>query len=438
MDTQQIYNKLKKHCPPAYSINEIISFAYPYRRVKINATVNKSPEKSIQKVYSAILRAIQIGYSEEKELRIFLGLYEDDFILRELEYLRERGLLDLVSGKWLVTEQGEAYIKDNSILKVLEEEDFEFLIDAMNHKCYPKKSRLISESPNKLQPEINIPRKRPELLEDKLTEIADVYKKSNDEAVLIDFNSDDFFDKPEFQDFILIEFIPIKSKVDEIEPYIEIRNANDLTLNKDLTDSLTYRYPTIVEQFSTSDRQAIAEIQDKPDLVAPFISSPPSPERDFLQLAIWETNNKFVSALEHVKDRILVESPWIREATKQYIGLIEKALKRNVTVYILYGIRGNDNHHNTTLNKLKDLDRKYPNFKLIHLPSHFYTNRVALEGSHRKIVIKDEDYFISGSFNFLSFNKSEGQKVANEESILVSVDVKEKWDNLFKKYKITL
>jgi hypothetical protein len=43
-----------------------------------------------------------------------------------------------------------------------------------------------------------------------------------------------------------------------------------------------------------------------------------------------------------------------------------------------------------------------------------------LTGTHRKLVIKDNDYYIQGSFNFLSFGKNERQQVANEESLLVT------------------
>src|SRR5690554_1685555 len=131
MDIKEIHKKLVKQCPSDYKINEIIPFAYPFRRIRINATVNKSPEKSIQQVYSVLLRSIQVGYNTEKQIIDILGLHKEDFILRELYFLRERGFADFASGVWLVTEQGEKFITDNSILKVLEEEEYEFLIDAI-------------------------------------------------------------------------------------------------------------------------------------------------------------------------------------------------------------------------------------------------------------------------------------------------------------------
>ena len=129
MELKEIYQKLEQQCPSNYRINEIIPIAYPYRRIIINAMVNKSPEESIQQVYSIFIKAIKSGLNTENDLTHFLGLDKDDFILRELYFLRERGYLDFISGKWFVTESGENFIKDNSILKILSEEEFEFYFD---------------------------------------------------------------------------------------------------------------------------------------------------------------------------------------------------------------------------------------------------------------------------------------------------------------------
>ena len=134
MQNPDIYKELTKHCPNGFRINEIIKFAYPFRRIRVKVTANKSPEKSLQHIYSSILRTIDAGFDTEKEICRFLGLSPEDFILRELYFLREKGLSDLISDKWKVTEQGQEFIKNNDILKVIEEDDFEFLIDAKTEK----------------------------------------------------------------------------------------------------------------------------------------------------------------------------------------------------------------------------------------------------------------------------------------------------------------
>jgi hypothetical protein len=54
------------------------------------------------------------------------------------------------------------------------------------------------------------------------------------------------------------------------------------------------------------------------------------------------------------------------------------------------------------------------------------------------LLIKDNDYYISGSFNFLSFAKQEGQQVANEESHLVTFDVNKKWEKVIKEYNLQI
>ena len=446
MDIQEIHKKLDKQCPSDYKINEIIQFAYPYRRVRVNATVNKSPEKSIQQVYSVFLRTIKAGYNKEEQIIEFLGLNKEDFILRELYFLRERGFVDFASGIWLVTEQGEEFIKDNSILKILEEEEFEFLIDAISNQAIVKNFRLFSDRSieNKLIPEIDFSIKDPELLKNKNEELSDIYKKQNNgKAYLVDYDKSNIkFDKKENHDYYLIEYIPRTEKENELEPYIEIRNTNnDIAKEKRLTKFLTDKYPSILYQFSSSDRTSFAKIQDddNQELLEEFKTTQTEKKITETQtLSVWETQEKFAKALKTVKSKILIESPWIKRATLKYINSIENALKKGVKVIILYGIESNDEHHYGTMEKLRNLESKYKkNFHLIHLPSHFEEKQnYKMTGTHRKLIIKDNDYYIQGSFNFLSFNKEKGQKIANEESILIPKKVQEKWDKVLSEYDI--
>ena len=65
--------------------------------------------------------------------------------MRELYFLRERGYADFTSGKWITTEEGKKFIEDNSLLKILAEEKFEFLIDAMTNEAVAKDFRLRSD-----------------------------------------------------------------------------------------------------------------------------------------------------------------------------------------------------------------------------------------------------------------------------------------------------
>jgi hypothetical protein len=444
MDIKEIYKKLEGKCPSNYRINEIIPIAYPYRKMVINATVNKTPEESIQQVYAIFIKAIKSGINTEKELTHFLGLDKDDFILRELYFLRERGYLDFISSKWMITETGEEFIKDNSILKILSEEEFEFYIDAYTDEVLQNDFSFYNDYnvQNKLQPKINLKNKSPELLKGKSEQLADIYKKEKaGKAFLVDYNENEIkFDKEVFNDYYLIEYIPTREKENELEPRIEIRNRNkEYSLNKRLTKILSQEYPNIIYDFTDSERAIVAniELEIKNNEIA-FDRVPSIENKSQIEsLSIWETKAKFIDAIQSAKDKLLIESPWIKRAALNYIPEIEKALKRKVNVMVLYGIEGNDEHDFKAIREMERLVQNYKNFKLVHLPTHFEnTGNKKMVGSHKKLVIKDNEYYIHGSFNFLSFNKNEGQKVANEETLLISLDVAKKWKQVFNQYKI--
>jgi len=448
MKIREIHKKLDKQCPSDYKINEIILFAYPFRRVIVNATVNKSPEKSLQQIYTVLLQTIKAGFNNEVELINFLGLTEEDFILRELYFLRERGYADFVSQKWIVTDEGEKFIKDNDILKILEDDEFEFLIDAITDEAVIKEEKLYSnkQTENKLKPLIDYNIKDPNLLKEKHEQLSDIYKKINkNKAYLVDYDADKIkFDKKDYNDYYLVEYIPRLGKENDLEAYIEIRNDNEsFSLNKRLTKILMQKYPAILYNFTSSDRKIIADLYEEDDfeIINEFkketskINNVPETKT----LSIWETQAQFEEALTNVKKKILIESPWIKKATLKYIDLFEKALKRKVKIIVLYGIKNNDEHDYETMKKLEELSSTYKSLQLIHLPKHFEKVRnYKMVGTHRKLVIKDNDYYIQGSFNFLSFNKREGQKVANEESILISKNVEQKWNNVIREYELNI
>ena len=444
MDIKEIYKKLEDQCPSNYRINEIIPIAYPYRKIVINAMVNKSPEESIQQVYAIFIKAIKSGINTESELTHFLGLDKDDFILRELYFLRERGYLDFISNKWMITESGEEFSKDNSILKILSEEEFDFYLDAYTDEVLQNDYSFYNDNnvQNKIQPKIKFKNKSPELLKGKSEQLGDIYKKDKaGKAFLVDYDENEIkFDKEVFNDYFLIEYIPTREKENELEPRIEIRNRNkEYSLNKRLTKILSQEYPNIIYDFTDSERAIVANIEldiKNNDIV--FEKTPTLENKAQIEtLSIWETKAKFIEAIQNSKVKLLIESPWIKRAALNYIPELEAALKRKVNIVVLYGIEGNDEHDFKAIREMERLVQNYKNFKLIHLPTHFEsTGNKNMVGSHKKLVIKDNEYYIHGSFNFLSFNKNEGQKVANEETLLISLDVPKKWAQVFNQYKI--
>lgn len=436
MTEEEAYKQLKDKAPTGYRLNELIQFSYPVRKIRLDVLVNKQPDGSLVKVYNVLLRAIQAGFSSQDKLFTFLGLGQtDEFVLRELFTLREKGLVDLVYEKWIVTEEGEKFIQDEKILRIEEKEEFEFLIDGISGEIMSaRQNRTEKKLLKSLDPEVKLSNRNPELIEGKFQQLADTYKQDNEnKAYLISYASDDIkYDSNDWCNFWLIEYIPDRKS--NQEPKLEVRNFETLKEIKSLTSKFNSEYRHYIYSLSSSERTEFDEItiiHEEPKVQ--------SQTDDLSTLTIWETKQKFIEALNNVKEKILIESPWIKRATQEYIPLFEKLLKDKKQLTILYGISEKDEHDIYTLRKVEELQKQHKDkFKLIHLPTHFAEIHSRLTGTHRKLVIKDNEYYIHGSFNFLSFGKNERQQVANEESLLISKDVSKKWEQVAKEYSLNL
>lgn len=432
MTEEEAYKQLKDKAPTGYRLNELIQFSYPVRKIRLDVLVNKQPDGSLVKVYNVLLRAIQAGFSSQDKLFTFLGLGQtDEFVLRELFTLREKGLVDLVSEKWIVTEEGEKFIQDEKILRIEEKEEFEFLIDGISGEIMSaRQNRTEKKLLKSLDPEVKLSNRNPELIEGKFQQLADTYKQDNEnKSYLISYASDDIkYDSNDWCNFWLIEYIPDRKS--NQEPKLEVRNFETLKEIKSLTSKFNSEYRHYIYSLSSSERTEFEEItiiHEEPKVQ--------SQTDDLSTLTIWETKQKFIEALNNVKEKILIESPWIKRATQEYIPLFEKLLKDNKQLTILYGISEKDEHDIYTLRKVEELQKQYKDkFKLVHLPTHFAEIHSKLTGTHRKLVIKDNEYYIHGSFNFLSFGKNERQQVANEESLLISKNVNKKWEQVYSEY----
>jgi hypothetical protein len=438
MNEVEVYNKLSNEVPKGYRINELKAFSYPVRRIKLRVLANKQPDNSLINVYNVLLRCIQLGLQTQIELFTFLGLGEnDEFILRELFSLREKGYLDLVSEKWIITESGEQFVVDNKILRIEEEDEFEFLIDCISGNIISSKVNQTERNklPKFLPSNLNFKRKSPELLENKFLELSDVFKfDQENKSYLISYNPKEIIsDFEEWVNYWFIEYIPVKSSIGE--PRLEVRSQVSLKVNKELSQKFNTEYNHYIVNLSDSERKE-------------FITSTLQREKlvrvteahigEISTLTIWETKHKFIEALSTVQEKILIESPWIKRATQEYLPYFEEILRKNKKIVVLFGISDDAEHDYQTLRMVEQLRDKYQsNFLLIDLPSHFGKISSQMTGTHRKLVIKDDEYYIMGSFNFLSFAKQEKQQVANEESMLITVDVEKKWEQVMNEYRLS-
>jgi hypothetical protein len=229
---------------------------------------------------------------------------------------------------------------------------------------------------------------------------------------------------------------------------VEVRRAADGELDDPATRNAQEHHASFLNQLSVSERGPLSLMESglaeqlasasrevHNEHIIRVNQADPRMEHPVQRLDIWETKEAFVDSLKNVKQRILIESPWIKRATRQYMPHFRSILEKGKTIYLLYGIQGQEEHDLDTLDELKQLHgANGGRFNLIHLPSHPGAARRSFIGTHCKRLIKDDDFYLITSFNFLSKGQRKGQAVANEATVKVTVDVQGAWESVQREY----
>ena len=134
-------------------------------------------------------------------------------------------------------------------------------------------------------------------------------------------------------------------------------------------------------------------------------------QQEVRAISVFEHPDLLDDALTSARRRILLISPWIKNAviTTGFLGKLETRLRRGVTVHIAHGYSQDDTKTDpAAVRKLENLASRYPEkFTLTRLKS-----------SHAKILIFD-DVWIATSFNWLSFRGDRDRTYRMEEGTLV-------------------
>lgn len=122
-------------------------------------------------------------------------------------------------------------------------------------------------------------------------------------------------------------------------------------------------------------------------------------------------------ALLKSRKRLLIISPWIRHhvVNWEFMASLEALLRANVTVHIGYGLdegegaaKGAPGQSKVAITEraekdLRGLEGKYKNFHLIYVGN-----------THRKLLVSDDQFAVTTSFNWLSFRGDPKDKPRDE------------------------
>lgn len=140
------------------------------------------------------------------------------------------------------------------------------------------------------------------------------------------------------------------------------------------------------------------------------------------------------SALLDSKRRLLIISPWIRHqvVNREFVASLDTLLRKGVVVHIGYGLaegeaspRGNPVQGKIPITPqaerdLKALEKKYENFYLVYVGN-----------THRKLLVSDDAFAVTTSFNWLSFRGDPKERPRDEYG-----EVFRKKEHVDKRYKL--
>lgn len=124
-------------------------------------------------------------------------------------------------------------------------------------------------------------------------------------------------------------------------------------------------------------------------------------------IPVYEHPKLFESAVGNAKERLLIISPWITPAVMNMtmINAFRELLSSGVKIYVGYGISAEltDRDDNRAVEDLRALSQRFANFSFVRMGD-----------THAKVLIKDSDFYVITSFNWLSF-KGDPKRTFREE-----------------------
>jgi hypothetical protein len=146
---------------------------------------------------------------------------------------------------------------------------------------------------------------------------------------------------------------------------------------------------------------------DQVQAVSPTKAAQPDVE----MIAVYDHPPLLRSAIVEAQRRLIIISPWITDAVvdKPFLRTLTKRLEEGLEVFIGYGL-GEQEHVSDAIKQLEKLAGFYAKL-------HF----VRFGDTHAKILVKDEDWLVTTSFNWLSFRGDPKRTFREEWGTRVSI-----------------
>lgn len=437
---KELFGKYKDDLGSDYALNNVFEIAYPKIEVSIDVMVSGKPSDILQELHIFLLESVIAGLDTKQELAFFLGVSENDFILDELYALLKEGLLTFSEDEnYRITSKGELFIEEQKFIPVTSQETFKFYVDGFTNHISTEEIE-ITKSENRLQPTASVDF---QFVQQKWMEINKQYSISQgQEKEIIDLANykRSFVGSPrtKYHRVYALVYHPKDQSGKKIQ--IKVYNPNSKLLKPE-TATISTLFASnkflfdfsqeleLTENFKTEFEEATKQIEEEKQLAGKY-----------KDISTFEHKELIKEALLTAEFAVYIESPWIRKATMYYLKEMKFFLgKKGTKLFIAHGIDSNSRNapHKETFEEIQKLQEQYKDrFFLFHLPTHFQKTFPNRHGSHRKLLIKDYDFYVKGSFNWLSYIGDESESYAVEEGTQFFDNVEDFWQKVFSEYQL--
>ena len=435
----ELFEKYKDDLGNDYSLNDILEVGYPIIETKIDIIASGKPSDVLQELHIFLLELVNAGLETKQTLANFLGVVESDFILDELFTLLENGLLtNSENQKYRVSSKGDSFIQEQKFIPVSTQENFTFYVDGFSKSISEQPIASLTNSENRLKSNLKIDF---QFIQDNWMLINKCYSKSTlGEKEIVDLSNykrSITFSAIRFQKIFALIYYP----KDQSGKKIQIKaysSENKFLKTETATLNVLFSKNKFLFDF-TKELELTEDFKTQFIEVSKEIAQDKKLSGEYKDISTFEHKELIVEALLTGEFAVYIESPWIKRATMNYLDAIKFFLeKKNTRLFIAHGIDSRETNapHKETFDEIEKLRAKYKDrFFLWHLPTHFHKAFPNRHGSHRKILIKDFDFYVKGSFNWLSYSGTETQSYAVEEGTQFFDNVKPFWEKIFTEYK---
>ena len=418
---------------PGYSIIDYKEIGIPIYIQYANFVI--LTKKSFNPILEFIIRAINLNFNNPYDLVRFLGLDEKiiensvtELIQKEFIFIDENENLQL-------SYNSKKYLLSGEIEQKPINEDLFFYFDGILQKPVKINKNDLFEPKylreNKILNIVESKIKKPKTTEINLNELNKIISIPKDTSIirlreikkrtlkyqlgyLVIYKNQ----TKSNQQLIQTRFIINRSTSNEHDlMFIKDGGIDKLGIENSLKINKRFKLPENIKEKVLSHAK-ITDIKDNEIKIKESVKTVP----------VYKHPDYLKDCLFNSTKRLIIISPWItpQVVDNEFIESLEKLLQKNVKIYIGYGFSDFDKPLDQNIyNKFNYFSKNFKNFILTNF-----------KNTHAKILVKDNEYFVITSFNWLSFRGDQKRTFREEWGTYISIQpiVNDQIDVILKRF----